>query len=137
MDELIRSYKESVLLEEGACASLDAEVVRQRQLAENASAPYLAEAKRLEEQRAIVAAPYRALQTEYLAEIEPAIIEHGKTYKCAAGTVKFRKAALRVSYDWRKVDTVKAMLTDLLPSLAAELQAARSESAGAPSFSIE
>ena len=82
--------------------------------------------------------PYNDRIATLETEIKAAALALGKTYKLPdIAAVNYRKGAVRVTYNWRAVDSVTSVLRDILPETAASLAAARSETQGAPSVSIK
>jgi hypothetical protein len=81
--------------------------------------------------------PYRVQLEAINAEIRPLAEALGKTYATDTAKVSFRKGATRITYDWRKVDSVRDFLRDVLPETASSLEMARKESVSAPSINIE
>ncbi len=78
-----------------------------------------------------------AEQESLRAEFAPQILAYGKTWKGPGGKISFRKGAVRISYDWRKVDAISVALEAVAPALAEQLRMVRAESIGDASWKIE
>ena len=95
--------------------------------------------KQIEElnaQLAEIQEPYRQMLRELELQIRLLSIARGSTYKRDGVEVRFRKAAHRVTYDWRQVDAVGSVLRDIMPETADALAAARKESIGTAGVSV-
>lgn len=85
-----------------------------------------------------MAEPYKEEMAALEEQIKPRALAWGKTYKEVKGVeVAYRSGYDRVSWDTGRVDTVLAMLRDLLPNMAESLQQARKVSYVAPSVTLK
>jgi hypothetical protein len=125
MDELLRIWTQTY-----------DEMMRQGKEHRNLIARYEEDLAGFRDSLAELEAPYREKLDEIAAEIRPMAEAHGKTYKGETAEVKYRKGAVRVTYDWRRVDSVRDFLRDVLPETAASLSAARAETVGESTVTI-
>ena len=85
-----------------------------------------------------VSAPFKESMAVLEQEIKDIGIERAASYKeLPVVDMNYRKGYFRVSYASKQVDVVLAALKDLMPNMAIQLEAARTEKAIPPSVSIK
>ena len=106
---------------------------------EAATAEIRAEIEALQNDLAEISVPFDAQLSAWEEAIREEALELAETYKAEdiGVVVSYRKGSTRITYDWRKVDSVRDFLRDVLPETAESLNQARKQTEGAPSVSIK
>ena len=82
--------------------------------------------------------PYRVTMEALADRIEPYIMTKGSTYNDLPRVIaKYRSSYLRINYNKDIVDVVLALLKDVSPNLADQLQAARKQTHVPPKVTIQ
>lgn len=105
---------------------------------QKASASTREEIARLQREVVEFERPDRERIQQIEAELRPSALAAGKTVKHEESGVKvaYRKGTTRVTYDWKAVDSINAVLRDVMPSAASALTAARKATTGDPSVKL-
>jgi hypothetical protein len=90
----------------------------------------------LQAELAEIEIPYDETLAELEQQIRPLAEELGRTYQGDGVEVRYRVGARRVTYDWRRVDSLLGVLRDVLPETAVTLEGARKETVGKPSVRV-